>query len=56
MNELEELEFAAREYSVATEHLIEILLKYGDDGVPSTIIGALRLLTNAINTEWDSSA
>lgn len=46
----EELEFAAREYEVATEHLISILEKH--EKIPSSIAYALVLLAAAIQKEW----
>lgn len=51
MNETEELEWAARAYTISTEHLIEVLEKF-EDRVPPSITGALMLLSQAINTEW----
>ena len=51
MTEHEELEFALREYTVATEHLIEVLEKV--EKVPPSIFMAALGLANAINREWD---
>lgn len=52
MNEVEELEFAVREYAVSTEHLLEVMAKTGEESIPATVKGALMLLAKAINTEW----
>lgn len=51
MNEVEELEWAARNYAVMTEHLCEVLERF-EGGVPPSITGALMLLSQAINTTW----
>lgn len=50
MNELEELEFAARQYEVVTQHLIEVLSKHEE--IPIRIKAGLMLLADAINQEW----
>lgn len=55
MNETEELEWAARAYTISTEHLIEVLEKF-DERVPPSITGALMLLSQAINTTWGEDA
>jgi hypothetical protein len=48
--ELDELEFAAREYQTATEHLMAVLSKY--ENIPPRIATTLLALANAINQEW----
>lgn len=50
MDDIEELEFACREYQVATEHLMEVLLKHED--VHPRIGMAIVELADAINQEW----
>ena len=50
----EELEFAVRQYEVATEHLIDTFLKH-DLEVPNTVKAALLYLANAINSAWDGA-
>ena len=46
------LEFAVREYEVATEHLMDVMSQMPDEDVPQSIIGAIILLSKAIETEW----
>ena len=48
----EELEFAVREYSIATQHLMDTLLKVSDDEVPRSIGDALMHLAHVIDREW----
>lgn len=50
MTDYKEVEFAARQYEVVTEHLCEVLGKYEE--IPLRIKAALIFLADAINQEW----
>ena len=49
-DDADELEWAVREYTVATAHLMEIFAKHED--MNARIARALTDLTDAINQEW----
>ena len=49
---MEKLEFAVREYQIATENLLRVFLEAGDDGTPPAITAALDQLATAINGSW----
>jgi hypothetical protein len=50
MDEDEELEWAARQYEVATKYLMDVLSKYEE--IPDRIVFPLMELADAINDEW----
>jgi hypothetical protein len=50
MDEAQELEWAVREYTVATEHLIEVLSKHEE--VSSRVGAELIALATALTEEW----
>jgi hypothetical protein len=50
MDEDQELEWASRQYAIATQYLMDVLLKYDD--IPLRIFLALDELADAINDEW----
>jgi hypothetical protein len=51
MTEDEELEWAARQYEVATEYLMDVLSKHEE--IPNSIAFPLMELADAINAEWE---
>ena len=52
MDPAEEIEWASRQYQVATTYLIEVLERCADDDVPVRIKRALTEMADAINKEW----
>ncbi len=50
----QDLEFAFREYTVATSHLMNVLVRTRDEMVPDSIINAVMSLCHAIDKEWDA--
>lgn len=52
MTPIEELEWATREYTVASEHLLEVLNRCGDENIPPAIYTALMQLAHSITREW----
>ena len=52
LNKVEKLEFAVREYEVATQNLLRVFLEVGDDETPAAIKAALDQLAAAINGSW----
>ncbi len=49
----EDVEFAVRQYVVATEHLMDVLSRY--DEIPSSIGAELIALSDAITMEWNEA-
>ena len=52
LSRVEKLEFAVREYEVATQNLLRVFLEAGDDETPPAITAALDQLAQAINGSW----
>jgi hypothetical protein len=51
VNDYDELEWAARQYEVATKYLMDVLSKYEE--IPNSIAFPLMELADAINNEWE---